>query len=316
MGSLDLRLVALAIALSFISYVLPAKGQSNGPACSLLRYASVDMRTEPEGRVTVPLAVNGRTMPFMIDTGGWFGGISSAVATAMHLPPRPFMTLTGGYVGHLDYVSFYGGQKMTQEVEADSYALGPLVAKNVEIPVMPTTMLADNVDGIIGGNVLANYDIDLDFYNERLNVFSAKHCPTGVVYWTHDTFARIPFHLDKETWQITIPVTLDGQSFRALLDTGSATSTTTLDHARRLFGWADNDYRVKQLRNGSYRFPFSEMSFGNVIVNNPEIELIPRKYVVGGAGAEVLLGMDVLRQLHLYIAYNEQALYATAAEAH
>lgn len=301
----------LAVALAGLGCVRPAIAE---PGCSLLRYVSADMRTEPEGDVTVSLAINGEPHRFAIDTGGFFGGISSSVANSMHLPPRPFMTGTGGYLKAL-YFEFYGGTKVNQEVEADSYALGALVAKQIEMPVIPSTVLEDNVDGLIGGNVLANYDIDLDFYNEKLNVFAPKHCPGGVVYWTQKGFARVPIHVDNEDWHITVPVTLDGQEFRAILDTGAATSTMTLDRARQLFGWNDNDYRLKPLRSGGYRFPFSQLAFGDVIVNNPQIDLIPRREVAEGV-PDLLLGMDVLRQLHLYIAYKEQAIYVTSAEAH
>jgi hypothetical protein len=52
-------------------------------------------------------------------------------------------------------------------------------------------------------------------------------------------------------------------------------------------------------------------------VSYPDIVLIPdRESKVGASGPKMLLGMNVLRHLHLYIAYGEHKLYVTPATAH
>ena len=59
------------------------------------------------------------------------------------------------------------------------------------------------------------------------------------------------------------------------------------------------------------------MSFGGVEVSNPDITLIPdRKAQLGPQAPDLILGIGILRQLHLYIAYREKKLYLTAASVH
>ena len=174
---------AAILALCLGAFSLPARAADRNsgtaaPSCSLLRYASVDMTTGPSGSVTVPVKVNGRSLPFLIDTGGFFGGITEATVKAMNLPLQRLPPFTG--------FVFYGGAEVTRETVADTYALGELVAKNVEIPVLPSAVLPPDSVGLIAGNVLSHYDVELDFYNQKLNLFAPKHCPAGVFETSRD----------------------------------------------------------------------------------------------------------------------------------
>ena len=77
---------------------------------------------------------------------------------------------------------------------------------------------------------------------------------------------------------------------------------------------------------------FSSLDFDGVAVNNPHVAVIPDlvgtkdpdngvvtgsliQHVDDGLGSEVTVGMDVLRHLHLYIAFKERKLYISAAAA-
>ena len=66
-----------------------------------------------------------------------------------------------------------------------------------------------------------------------------------------------------------------------------------------------------------YDFPFGMLNFEGIAIRNPKIHLIPGQNFDphGRDDTSVILGMSVLRQLHLYVAYDEQKLYLTAAEA-
>jgi hypothetical protein len=59
------------------------------------------------------------------------------------------------------------------------------------------------------------------------------------------------------------------------------------------------------------------MTFGGVSVVNPDIMLVPDSVSRMHASSDhIVLGMGILRQLHLYIAYHEKELYVTPASAH
>lgn len=80
-----------------------------------------------------------------------------------------------------------------------------------------------------------------------------------------------------------------------------------------------------------YRRAFASLKVGDVTVTNPLIEILPdaaeasfwrnhtgkidRDPIFGlrFQAAPIILGMDILRKLHLYVAYGEKTLYVTPA---
>jgi hypothetical protein len=99
----------------------------------------------------------------------------------------------------------------------------------------------------------------------------------------------------------------------------------SLEWAESLFDLKEDSPGMKRLgaegsQNPSYRYPFKMLALDGVTISNPDIVLVPDK--VSGrhhcrfCGPDLILGMGVLRQLHLYIAYKEKRLYVTAATAH
>jgi hypothetical protein len=54
-----------------------------------------------------------------------------------------------------------------------------------------------------------------------------------------------------------------------------------------------------------------------VVVNNPQITLVPdRDARMGPDPPDMIIGITILRQLHLYIAYREKYMYVSAATQH
>ena len=81
-----------------------------------------------------------------------------------------------------------------------------------------------------------------------------------------------------------------------------------------------------------FGYVFKTISFGDVTVTNPHIAIIPD--IIGlndpnnagrtdsrikkeddDLGPDLSIGMDVIRQLHIYVATKEDKLYITAADA-
>jgi hypothetical protein len=61
-----------------------------------------------------------------------------------------------------------------------------------------------------------------------------------------------------------------------------------------------------------YNYPFQALTFGNVTVNHPHVEIVSDPV---WSEDDLLLGIGILRQLHFYIAYREKKLYITQAQA-
>ena len=53
------------------------------------------------------------------------------------------------------------------------------------------------------------------------------------------------------------------------------------------------------------------MTLGDITVNNPKVALYPA--TIFGNDPDMILGMDVLRKLHIYFAFREGKMYITPA---
>lgn len=93
----------------------------------------------------------------------------------------------------------------------------------------------DAYDGVLALDLFEAVDYDLDFANKKLTLFSDKHCPGKVLYWPADVIAEVPFEFVGE--HITFPVTLDGVTLRAVLDTGASASNVNLTLPKAICTW-------------------------------------------------------------------------------
>jgi len=304
------RLIVLAAAM----LAWPACALAQNPqACTLQQAASLPITTDPDGRVTVPASVDGRAVHLLVDTGGTITAIDSSIADELKMPRMrgPSQVMAGNVV-------------MNEMAVAEKLQLGQQRAAGFTLLVMPTQTLSPNDDGLVGGSVLSKYDVEFDFAHARFNLFSQEHCPGAVVYWTKSAYAAVPMQIDRE-WHITVPVMLNGKPITAVIDSGAAESIMPLEVARQLFGIDMKDPKLKSIgaaamnnvsRTAIFRYPFSSITLEGVTVNNPEIDLVPQNSMFSmPGGPQLVLGIGILRQLHVYIAYKEQVLYVTPAEA-
>ncbi len=168
---------------------------------------------------------------------------------------------------------------------------------------------------------MRNYDADFDFANATFNLFSRDHCEGRVVYWTHDPYGVVEITLN-DYGQITVPVMLDGKEIRAIIDTGAYHSAASLETIESEFGIDEKNPDLRfapdsKASHPRYRYPFKTLSFQSVTINNPDLLLVPDdQSKQSGSAPKIMLGINVLKRLHLYVAYGERKLYVTPAAAH
>jgi hypothetical protein len=195
------------------------------------------------------------------------------------------------------------------------------------------------VDGLIAPDILSRYDVEFDFGDNIFSLFKPHPYADHAVYWT-GSYTVIPFTLTNDG-HVRVPVTLDGQSAYAILDTGAPISILSMQDASRMFGLDQDSANIKAANTVSglwsnlhlapytsgvwntpsktvsaYSYPFKTMILGGLSLTDPPIELIQGRNFLGRDSASLLLGNDVLSRFHLTIAYGEQKLYVSDAEAH
>ncbi len=165
------------------------------------------------------------------------------------------------------------------------------------------------------------YDVELDFANNTFRLFSKEHCEGAVVYWTKGAFGSVAFHIDN-IGHMVVPVLLDGKEMRAAIDTGAPDTVASFDRVEDKFNVSEKTAGMALVPGSSaerprYRYPFKTLTFDDVTVTNPDITLVPdRQSKMSGADMDIVVGMNVIRRLHMYIAYGEQRIYVTPATAH
>jgi len=306
-----LRVLTVLAALAAASSAR-SDGTAAVPApCQLGRAASLDTTTTAEGMIAVRGSVNGHDENFLIDTGGVGGTLGFSSAFQSHLTPQRAAMSD----------RFVGGTTLDYGANVARFAVGPLLYPNMWFSIAPDRMLPADLVGSIQPHIWTEFDIEIDFLNSKLNMFVQKQCPGHVVYWTHDAVAAVPMKVDPGG-HISIMAEIDGKPIETFIDSGAQRSTMSLTMAKAIFGIDEKNPALKPLGMTSinyivpaktYRYPFQTINFEGISIRNPDI-------LIADTGPDpheppFILGIGALRQLHLFIAYDEKVLYLTAAEA-
>jgi predicted aspartyl protease len=314
----------LAALMTSAMVAIPAQAKDCQP---LKMYASIPLSASEDGRrYYVPVQIGGLDKRLILDTGAEISEISEELAKTLnlriHTTPLHTYDVTGKYSDRFTKVPFKIGRLNLGESDF------------MVVPALNHTAEADVV-GLLGADFLMKFDVSLDPSAKKLDLLSPEHCPDKVVYWPASAIARVPVECLRYG-HLVVDIELDDKPFRAILDTGAWQSTIRIQAARKQLGVEHGgpDSPPAGELNGTiglttYRHVFKTLSFEGVTVANPTIQLIPDmleaplsstptglriKVTEDAAKPEMLLGMDILRHLHLYIAYKDRFVYLTPIE--
>jgi len=328
-----MRLGFLGVLLAALMWPGMALAQGTWPEdCKLVRMAELPM-TYKSGHAQIPAQVNGKDVAMEIDTGTAITGLTKTTIAGL------------GLVTHRQdsrIIFDVAGRLSDEYVRVNEFRLDHLEKGGDYFDVLAPLR---DVDGLIGVDVLRNYDADFDFARGQLNLFRHHPCADRAVYWTGN-YVALPFSsvtgnntvmpgrivnggMNKmgvlDDGHIRVAMMLDGQEVYAVIDTGAPVSVISMQEAQRLFGLSAASPDVEKagkfsgISGGelpSYRYPFKTLAMGGISVMNPNIRIAEGRNFLEPDYASLLLGMDVLQKLHLYIAYGEGKIYMTSADAH
>lgn len=318
----------------------PALAEDCGP---LKQIASIDMTTGPGGRYLVPVSINGAPQTMLLNTAGGITSLRQDGAEAMGLHPID--------ASHIKLLSSNGNASQSY-VQMD-FRLGTIELPRLQAIVMPNAGTGTPpFVGNLAGDILQLYDVEMDFAGRKLNFFSKDHCPGKVIYWKTGAYAMLPITLQIPTGDdsrtgyrrysyrgshIHVPVTINGKDLKAALNTASPISTMSTDTAKYMFGVTAESPGAAKVESpgvipGSFTYTFPSLTFDAVTVTNAKFLVTPNLTgakdpnnsfrtdtrifrVDDGIGGNTTIGLDVLRKLHLYVAYGENKLYITPASA-
>lgn len=322
---LDFKSLCGCLTAALALCAAPARAEE----CSALKLlTSLDLKAVAPGRPGVAVEIAGTPGVFLLDTGGAASTLNRSVVDRLQLPahPAPRFDIKG-----------VNGIRMNRTVRVASLDIGAVHRDNPLLYVSsdagnPPPDTPGHFDGSIGPDIFQLYDADFDFAHGKFNLFSQDHCPGQVVYWQAPSVVTIPFDTDV-SGHVVFDVMLDGRKISAMLDTGAVSTNLNLATAERDFRVDVGDPDVERAGQITgnytvdiYRRNFRTLSIGGLTIANPSVVLIPDMITSirppGRLGTlfrprpalpPLVIGMPVLRLLHVYIAYGERRMYITAA---
>lgn len=280
--------------------------------------------------VTIPATIEGRAEKLLVGiadtTQLW-----DATASTLGLPVQEGRRMMDG-----------GGRFSEDVSRVQDLSLGSMQTGNFFTQISPDPDFGGpGTDGVLGTDMMMRYDIDLDFAQHRLNYFSPEQCQDAGIYWNPAklTAMKIAAYADV----VYVPVTLDGHTIIAALDTTADKTFLNPDVAQKLFGLKADARALlggdsmeagtvrdsgALLKTGLHRF--SMLAFGGLAFSNPQIAIpidtlsqstrefhanhaIADQYPLSQLLPDMVIGMDVLRQTHLYVSFQDQRVYVSPA---
>ena len=258
-------------------------------ACGKLRIADLPL-TFVDGYPTIPAALAGQPVTFILDTG----------AQAMLITPEAAATLTLPLAG-LTRIYGTGGSQQARLVRLPGLRLGGAPMPDLTAPVAPLPLDFHTVPpfaGLLGAALLARFDLELDAPAHRVTLWAPDTCePPGTTLPVEVSRAGEPF----------LQVRVNGQPLLALIDTGSRATLLDQRAARRLGLSAPisaNTARGVDGERQSLEHTTIRLAMGPLHETDTPVSISPLQLEHG----DMLLGMDVLARRPFFLAYSRQRL--------
>lgn len=280
-------------------------------SCAVERKAQLPL-TESHGRFATLVLIDQQPLPMLIDSGAQRAALSSAMADTLKLPQdsrRTFRSVGIGGPGRRQHPRIarsvkFGGATWPDYPLQTAEVMRPEQAGEPGAPV-----------GLIGADMLSAYDVEIDFPRRTLTLYAVAGCTGAFAPWTgaYDVFAPEP----GPAGLFVIPIMLNGQRLRALLDTGANTSSLALTAALKagagpqaLKGDAPDTYVGSDgVTVAARRHRFETLTVGGSVFRNVTISVRSGDF----AAFDMLLGVDVLRSRRVWLSYATRQVFMQRA---
>jgi predicted aspartyl protease len=247
-----------------------------------------------EGFAFVPASIGDTPVTLLLDTGAQGMLLTPGIVEALHLPidPRGGTRMLGT-----------GGVRNASNVTLRRLKVGgvPMADGSVPVAVLPGVPQTEPpLAGLLGGQFLGTYDLDLDVPHGRMALYDALGCPTPPFSLPYSTLPLM-LSLDGDAF---VTVQIDGESLLALVDTGSRASIITERAAERLRLGGPGSANLARGVDGSTlpirHLRVRTLQVGTVVTTDAPISVSPLQL---GRG-DMLLGLDYLGRRRVWISHR------------
>jgi predicted aspartyl protease len=288
-----------SIFCSTVCACIALAGGARAVECAPAQRTTINTDALPDGRIRIPVMLDGRALSLLVDTGGVSTTIKGDLAREMGLAVKQTPRRLAGV----------GGSMMNFAVDGGNFSIAELRVANK--PIYVESRALESADGTLAADILRNYDVEFDMAQNRMSLAAPGDCaaPQGA---QNDSVAIEV----AQSGHVRFPVKIDGKTIMATLDTGAATSVVSM-RAAALLGLHPDAPGMELVHDtGGYRlytYPFRTLELGGVTVNKPHIAIASDGFMPG-MDADLVLGIDALSQLRFTIAYGRSRLYISETQ--
>ena len=287
--------------------LLVAGCQAGAPQqCRMGLATDVPLRFEMGHLFAAPL-LNGRPTNMVLDTGAQGTTLSKEAAGRLGLP---LLALNG-------YAEGIGGSAGLYGFMAETYQIGRLTGRHFRLTASEMSLSSPEitVDGLLGVDFLAAYDLDLDLLAQKATLYAAVDGCTAPSSALDGSLYVVPFvHIDPLDPRPRINVEIGGKTLIALVDTGSDDTVIFRNAARRL-GLeisqltADPHYLAQgvgpRTPDAARHVMETPISVGELTIQNMPVSIINQRST---DEVDMLLGLDFLMRVHAWFSFSSHTL--------
>lgn len=277
-------------------------------SCAIVPLARMPLETR-DNLMFITADIGNQPVRLLVDTGAERTVLTEAAVARLGLPHD---------TRHATRSVGIGGMSANWDVFIPGIVLG-----NTRFPVQRLAVGDFTVDhtsgppadGLLGADILLAFELDIDAPDRQLTLFRVRHCPDAVPPWSKPGIRINGVEARRD--RLLVPITLDGTTGMAVLDTGAQATAIGMLMARRLGLSAESlaaDHKVvvhgaapQSLAVHVHRF--RELQVGDARFEAPALAVVPNENGIGDA----LLGADFLHGRRVWFSLASRQLFISTA---
>ena len=301
-----LRRAAAALLALLSACAAPAPGSDE--ACGFTRVGEF-LLTNQLGLPMITIALDGKATRLVLDTGASITTLTQSAAKRLDLRGAGVIRIKAQGIG---------GNSDATAASPNSFVVAGVSLPERIVMVMPFDLRGFGdppPDGLLGTDVLAQFDVELDFKSGTGALYRPRNCPAGKPAWTVP-FSTLPVIPESPSGRIQIATELNGRRLAAMLDTGATSTIVDIRTAHRL-GISDDDLardRVAQVNGAAaeaakvHIHTFDTLRIGGEVFFKTALGVVEMPHSSG----DMLIGMNYLKGRKLWLSLSSRRIYLSA----
>jgi predicted aspartyl protease len=291
--------------LRWVALILPLFGCAPGETCRMGRATDLPLRMIHHHLVSA-VEINGAPADLMLDTGAFGTVLTSEAVARLHLPTPDWTSAEARGIG---------GSRSLSVLQTAQFKLGSLHGRNLHFAVFdsPKVLAMSQVDGLLGMDLMSQFDIDLDLPERKVNLYSPQSGCRHPAAALDQPLYLLPMAQEAGERSVVVEVGVAGKRLRALLDSGANSNVIYRSAARRL---GLDDAALAGDRQGSmggigpravqYRRHIIEpVTIGDLTVRNMPVDVSQE---IHPGDFDMILGLDFFLRVHVWMSFSSHTV--------